>query len=48
MSQPLGFSPDYMYVKPGEDGGFPAFTSWESVKEAGGQIAIESANPATG
>lgn len=45
MSQPLGFSPDYIYVKPGEDGGFPAYTSWESVKEAGGKIAMVSSDP---
>lgn len=45
MTQPVGFSPDYMYVKPDESGSFPALASWEDVQAAGGSIAVESGSP---
>ncbi len=45
MTTPVGFSPDYMYVKPGEGGAYPGYTSWEDVKAAGGKIAVVSSDP---
>ncbi len=45
MTTPVGFSPDYMYVKPGADGAYPGYTSWEDVKGAGGKIAVVSGDP---
>lgn len=37
---PIAFDPDYIYVAPGEDGGYPGFTSWEDVTAANGKIAV--------
>lgn len=45
MTTPVGFSPDYMYVKPGDDGAYPSYTSWEDVKTAGGKIAVVTGDP---
>lgn len=45
MTQPIGFGPDYIYVKPGEDGSFPAYTSWEDVQKAGGKLAVVNGDP---
>jgi ABC-type amino acid transport substrate-binding protein len=48
MTTPVGFSPDYMYVKPGTDGAYPGYKSWEDVKAAGGKIAVVSGDPRKG
>jgi hypothetical protein len=45
MTMPVGFSPDYIYVKPGEDGSFPAYASWEDVKKANGKLAVVTGDP---
>jgi len=45
QTTPVGFDPDYIYVAPNEDGGYPAFTSWADVKAANGKIAIVKDNP---
>ena len=45
MTGPIGFSPDYIYVKPTEGGGFPSFASWEDVKKAGGKLAAVKGDP---
>ena len=38
---PTGFNPDYIYVKPGDGGGYPGFGKWEDVE---GKIAVVSGN----
>jgi len=38
---PIGFNPDYIYVKPGDGGGYPSFGKWEDVD---GKIAVVSGN----
>lgn len=40
FTMPVGFSPDYIYVKPGSDGAFPSYGSWEAVAAAGGSLAV--------
>jgi len=45
QSLPVGFNPDYVYVMPGEGGGYPGWTSWEDVTTDGGALAIVSGNP---
>lgn len=45
MTTPVGFSPDYLYVKPGEGGAYPSYASWEDVKAAGGPIAVVAGDP---
>jgi ABC-type amino acid transport substrate-binding protein len=45
QSMPIGFNPDYIYVAPGEDGGFPGYTSWEDVQAAKGKLAAIAGNP---
>jgi len=45
QSMPVGFSPDYIYVTPGEGGGYPGWTKWEDVTAEGGALAIVSGNP---
>lgn len=45
MTTPIGFSPDYMFVKPGKDGAYPGYASWEDVKAAGGKLAAVSSDP---
>ncbi len=44
-SLPIGFNPDYIYIKPNDDGGYPGWKSWEDVVAAGGKIAVISGNP---
>lgn len=44
---PIAFNPDYIYVAPGDDGSYPAFTSWEDVKTAKGKIAVVTGSPRT-
>lgn len=45
QTTPVAFDPDYIYVAPNEDGGYPAFTKWEDVTAAPGKIAVVSGNP---
>ena len=45
MSQPIGFNPDYIYVKPEAGGSFPAFASWEDVTKAGGKLSVVNGSP---
>lgn len=45
QSLPVGFNPDYIYVMPGEGGGYPGWASWEDVTAEGGALAIVSGNP---
>lgn len=45
---PIAFNPDYIYVAPGEDGGYPGFTSWEDVKAANGKLAVVNGSARTG
>lgn len=45
QTMPIGFDPDYIYVAPNDDGGYPAFTSWADVKTASGKIAIVKDDP---
>lgn len=45
QSTPIGFSPDYIYVKPLTGGSLPTFGTWEDVTKAGGKIAIVQGNP---
>lgn len=42
QSRPIGFDPDYIYIKPGAGGDL---TSWEDAKKAGGKLAIVKGNP---
>jgi hypothetical protein len=45
QSMPIGFNPDYIYVMPGDGGGYPEWSSWEDVTAAGGALAVVSGNP---
>jgi ABC-type amino acid transport substrate-binding protein len=45
MSTPIGFSPDYIYVKPADDGSLPSYTRWEDIRAAGGKIAVQADDP---
>lgn len=45
QTTPVGFNPDYIYVAPGEGGGYPSYASWEDVTAAGGKLAVISGNP---
>jgi polar amino acid transport system substrate-binding protein len=45
QSMPVGFNPDYIYVMPGEGGGYPDWTKWEDVTAEGGALAVVSGNP---
>jgi len=42
---PIGFSPDYIYVRPGEGGGFPGYASWEDAVKDGGRLAVVAGSP---
>jgi ABC-type amino acid transport substrate-binding protein len=44
-SIPIAFSPDYIYVKPGSDGSFPSYGSWEDVAKAGQTLAVVQGDP---
>ena len=40
MTDPIAFSPDYMYVPIASDGSYPTYGSWESLTKTGGDIAV--------
>ena len=42
---PIAFNPDYIYVAPGADGSYPAYTSWEDVTAAKGKLAVAKGSP---
>ncbi|MFV0332685.1 MAG: transporter substrate-binding domain-containing protein [Tropicimonas sp.] len=44
-SLPFGFNPDYIYVRPNEDGGYPGYEKWEDVVAAGLKLAVVAGNP---
>lgn len=44
-SLPIGFNPDYIYVKPGQDGGYPSYEKWEDVTAAGMKLAVVKGSP---
>ena len=45
FTQAIGFNPDYIYVKPGEGGGYPGYASWEDAVKDGGSLAVVAGSP---
>lgn len=45
FSQVIGFSPDYIYVKPGEGGAYPGYARWEDAVADGGRLAVAAGSP---